>query len=42
MSAKAATGTVNVLAYPADTFDVENQETADIIATVQDYINANA
>ena len=42
VSAKAATGTVNVLAYPADTFDVENQETADIIATVQDYINANA
>lgn len=42
VTAKAATGTVNVLAYPADTFDVENQETADIIATVQDYINANA
>ena len=41
VTAKAATGTVNVLAYPAGTIDFENLETEDVIATVQDYINAN-
>ncbi|MDO5107100.1 MAG: hypothetical protein Q4D39_02370 [Coriobacteriaceae bacterium] len=42
VTAKAATGTVNVLAYPAGTLDFENTDTEALIALVQDYINANA